>query len=293
MSQWDGKSRGAVLGYKIFIFFIQKMGIRAAYFILYFVALYFLFFSVKGTKASFYYFHKRLGHSKISSFFKVYINYYSFGKTIIDKFAIASGLKDKFTYEFENEQSLKKILKDKKGGILISAHVGNFEISEYFFSRVDEFSTQINLVTTDNEHRAIKNYLESISLKTTMKFIIIKEDMSHIFEMNSALGNNELICFTGDRYFKGSKTLTEELLGKEAIFPAGAFLLGSRLKVPVIFLYIMKETSKHYHFFAEEAIFKDRDAQDLLKKYTESIERILKKYPYQWFNYFDFWDDIK
>jgi len=293
MSQWDGKSRGAVLGYKIFIFLIKKFGIRAAYTLLYFVAFYFLFFSVKGTKASYYYFHKRLGHSKISSFFKVYKSYFSFGKTIIDKFAIASGLKDKFTYDFENEQSLKEILKEKKGGILISAHVGNFEIAEYFFSRVDEFSTQINLVTTDMEHSTIKNYLESVSLQTSMKFIIIKEDMSHVFEMNNALSNNELICFTGDRYFEENKYLTEKLLGKEANFPAGAFLLGSRLKVPIIFLYIMKQTSKHYHFFAEEAVFKHRDAQDLLKKYTESIERVLKKYPYQWFNYFDFWNDIK
>lgn len=293
MAQWDGKSRGAVLGYKIFIFLIQKLGIRSAYFVLYFVAFYFLFFSKKGTIASFYYFNKRLGHSKVRSFFKVYKSYYRFGQTIIDKFAIASGLKEKFTYNFDGENSLKQILKEKKGGILISAHVGNFEIAEYFFSRVDEFSTQINLVTTDNEHQAIKGYLESVSLKSSMKFIIIKEDMTHIFEINNALSNNELICFTGDRYFEGNKYLTESLLGKEANFPAGAFLLGSRLKVPVIFLYIMKETSKHYHFFAEEAVFKNRDAQDLLIKYTESIERILKRYPYQWFNYFDFWEDIK
>ncbi len=293
MAQWDGKSRGAVLGYKIFIFFIQNLGIRSAYFILYFVAFYFLFFSLKGTKASFYFYHKRLGHSKINSFFKVYQSYYSFGQTIIDKFAIASGLKDKFTYNFDGESNLRNILKEQKGGILISAHIGNFEIAEYFFSRVDEFSTQINLVTTDNEHRAIKNYLDSVSLESNMKFIIIKDDMSHVFEMSNALNNNELICFTGDRYFEGNKYLTEKLLGKEANFPAGAFLLGSRLKVPVIFLYIMKETAKHYHFYAEEAVFKNRDPQDLLKQYTESIERILKKYPYQWFNYFDFWNDIK
>ncbi len=293
MAQWDGKSRGVVLGYKIFIFFIQNLGIRSAYFILYFVAFYFLFFSGDGTKAIFYYFNKRLGHSKFNSFLKVYKSYYSFGQTIIDKFAIASGLKDKFTYNFDGESSLKNILKEKKGGILISAHIGNFEIAEYFFSRVDEFSTQINLVTTDNEHQAIKSYLDSISVKSNMKFIIIKDDMSHVFEMNSALSNNELICFTGDRYFEGNKILTEKLLGKEADFPAGAFLLGSRLNVPVIFLYIIKESSKRYHFFAEEAVFKNRDAQDLLKKYTESIEKILKKYPYQWFNYFDFWKDIK
>lgn len=293
MAQWDGKSKGALLGYRIFIFLIQNLGLRVAYFTLYFVVFYYLIFSPKGTQASFYYFHKRLGYSKVISIIKVYKSLYKFGQTIIDKFAIASGMKDEFTYNFDGENNLEKILKERKGGILISAHVGNFEIAEYFFSRVDEYSTQIHLVTTDNERQAIKDYLQSVSLESNMKFIIVEDDMSHIFKINNALNNNELICFTGDRYFEGNKFLTEKLLGKEANFPAGTFLLGSRLKVPVIFLYIMKETSKHYHFYAERAVFKDRDAQDLLKKYTESIERILKIHPYQWFNFFDFWNDIK
>lgn len=292
MSQWDGKSKGKVLGYKIFIFFIQKLGIKSAYFILYFVSFYYLLFSVQGTKANLNYFHKRLGFSKFKSFLKVYKSNFIFGQTIIDKVAISFGLGNKFTYNHDGGEVIKELLKNKKGGILISAHVGNFEIAEYFFSEIDEFS-QINLVTTDNEHRAIKDYLESISIKSSIKFIIIKEDMSHIFSINNALNNNELICITGDRYFEGSKILSEELLGKKANFPAGPFLLGSRLKVPVIFVYVMRETNKHYHLYASEAKFKHKDAQDLLKKYTESMEKILQKYPYQWFNYFDFWNEIK
>ena len=292
MSQWDGKSKGAVLGYKIFIFFIQKLGIRAAYVLLYLVALYYFLFSIKGRNASFYYFHKRLGYTKLKSFISVYISYYNFGKTIIDKFAISSGLRDKFTFEFDGEHHINEIVKEKKGGILISAHVGNFEISQYCFTLLDQHS-EINLVTTDNEHSAIKDYLESVSLKSSIKFIIIKDDMSHIFNINNALRNNELVCFTGDRYFEGSKILKEELLGKETNFPAGVFMLASRLKVPVIFLYIMKEPKLHYHFYAEKANFKNREAQDLLNQYTQSVERKLKKYPYQWFNYYDFWNDLK
>jgi len=292
MSQWDGKSKGIVLGYKIFIFFIRNVGIRSAYFLLYFVSFYFLLFSTKGTKASLYYFHKRLGFSKIISFFKVYRNNYRFGQTIIDKVAISSGLRKKFTFEHDGGEVILELLKKKQGGILISAHVGNFEIAEYFFSELEDFS-QINLVTTDNEHRAIKDYLESISLKSNIKFIIIKEDLSHIFDINNALNNNELICFTGDRYFDGNKVLSENLLGKAANFPAGPFLLASRLNVPVAFVYVMKETSKHYHLYTRVATAKNRDAKGLLQNYTQSIEWILKQYPLQWFNYFDFWDDMK
>ena len=145
------------------------------------------------------------------------------------------------------------------------------------------------MVTTDNEHRVIKEYLESVSITSNLKFIIVKDDMSHIYKINDVLSRNELICFTGDRYFEGSKTLTEKLLGKEAKFPAGPFLIGSRLKVPVVFVYVMKKTNRNYQLYAMQAKFKNRNAQQLLKEYTNSIENILKIYPKQWFNYYYFW----
>ncbi|WP_347051568.1 lipid A biosynthesis acyltransferase [Flavobacterium olei] len=291
MSQWDGKSKGTVLGYKIFVFLIQKAGVKSAYVLLYFVASYYFLFLKKSNKAISYYFKERLKYSRFKSKKMVFKSYYTFGQTIIDKISISAGMRNKFTYEFDGIETLKQLLADKKGGVLISAHVGNFEIAEHFLGDID-LNFQINLVTTDLEHSAIKNYLESVTQKATVKFIIIKEDLSHIFEINAALANNELVCFTGDRYFEGSKFLTENLLGKEAKFPAGPFLIASRLRVPVVFVYVMKEPNLHYHLYAREAEVKHRDEKGLLKEYVKSVETILQKYPLQWFNYFDFWSSF-
>ncbi|MEC3906094.1 lipid A biosynthesis acyltransferase [Tamlana sp. 2201CG12-4] len=291
-TEWEGKSRGSVLGYKIFVFCIKKIGLYSAYFVLFFVALYFCFFAKNSTQAIYYYFRKRRNYSKLKSVLCIYKSYYVFGQTIIDKIAISSGLRDKFTYNFDGIEQLKSILKAKKGGVLISAHVGNFEIAEYFLNELEE-NVAISLLTTDTEHSDIKAYIESVTNKSSIKFIIIKDDLSHIFEINAALSRNEIICITGDRYVKDTKSLSYTLLGKEAKFPAGPFLLGSRLKVPVIFVYVMKETSKHYHLYARTADVKQRDVEGLLKSYTESLEWILNKYPLQWFNYFNFWNDLK
>lgn len=287
--EWEGKSKGTVLGYKIFIFFIRKLGVRAAYGLLYFVALYYVFFAGRSTRSIFYYFRKRLKYSWTKSVFSIYKSYYVFGKTIIDKAAISSGLQNRFTHECDGVENIIELLDKKQGGIMISAHVGNFEIAEFFFEEIDTRS-QISLVTTDAEHKNIKEYMEKVTMRSNVKFILVKEDMSHIFEINNALSNGELVCFTGDRYMKGQKLLTESLMGKEANFPAGPFLLASRLNVPVLFVYVMKETNKHYHLYARQAEVRNRDAQGLLKKYTESVEWMLKKYPLQWFNYFDFWE---
>ena len=291
MAKWDGKSRGTVIGYKIFVFFIKKAGIKSAYFILYFVASYYFIFLKKSNRSLFYYFNKRLGYSYFKSKRMMFKSYYTFGQTIIDKISISAGMRNKFSYEFDGVEKLIQLLEEKKGGVLISAHIGNFEIAEHFFSEID-VNFQINLVTTDLEHSAIKEYLEQISTKSRIKTIIIKDDLSHIFEINAAFARNELVCFTGDSYFEGVKSLPEELLGEEAKFPAGPFLIASRLKVPVVFVYVMKEPNLHYHLYTRDVHVKHRDEKGLLKAYTESVESMLKRYPLQWFNYFDFWDKL-
>ncbi|VAW11804.1 Lysophospholipid acyltransferase [hydrothermal vent metagenome] len=288
-TEWEGKSRGTVFGYKIFIFLIKKFGIRAAYFTLYFVAFYFCIFSGKSTSAIYYYFRERRQYSKFKSIINIYKNYYVFGQTILDKVAISSGLRNKFTYEFDGVEKITELMKNKKGGILISAHVGNFEIAEFFFDELDT-DVQIHLVTTDAEHAEIKNYLESVTSKSNIRFIIVREDLEHVFKIKTALDNGQLVCFTGDRYFEEQKKLSESLLGKETKFPAGPFLLSSRLNVPVLFVYVMKETLTHYHLYARTAKVAHKDAQALLQSYVQSVSWILEKYPLQWFNYFDFWN---
>lgn len=293
MSQWDGKSKGNLLGYKIFVFLIKKLGVKAAYSILIFVAFYYFIAYPKSFRDIFYYFKNRQQFSYFKSILAVYKSYFVFGQILIDKIAISAGMRDKFTYDFDGISVLKQLLSEKKGGILISAHIGNFEIAEKFFAEID-FNCEINIVTTDQEHSIIKSYLESIAQKSNMKFIFVKDDMSHIFNINEALSKNELICFTGDRYFEGSKTLNANLLGEQAIFPAGPFVIASRLKVPVAFVYVMKEPNLHYHLYTRRsADFKQRDAQAVLDNYTKSVSEILKDYPYQWFNYFDFWNHFK
>lgn len=291
-TEWEGKSRGNVLGYRIYIFFLKNLGIGTAYFVLRFIVLYFFLFSWKGSQAIYYYLHKRLGYSKLKSIFNVYKSYFVFGKVLTDKIAISSGLQDRYTFTFDGVEQIEALLAEKKGGILISAHIGNFEVSQYFLKALDSFS-QINLVTTDAEHAGIKNYLDQVSSESRVKIILVEEDMTHIFKIHTALSNGELVVFTGDRYLAGTKHLTENFMGAAANFPIGPYLLASRLKVPVLFVYVMKASKRHYNFYARRAKVKARDPQALLKEYTESVEWILNKYPLQWFNYFDFWEALK
>ncbi|WP_263649793.1 LpxL/LpxP family acyltransferase [Rasiella rasia] len=286
---WTGKSRGTVLGFKIFVFFIKNFGTKAAYALMHLPIPYFCFFSRKNVQGLSYYFRKRLGYSWLKSSLSIYKTYYRFGQTLVDKIAIPIGKKDHYSYEFDGEEHISEMLALGKGGILISAHVGNFEMAQYFFKKRN-FDTAISIVITDQDHEDIKAYLEQFTKRDHVNFIVVKEDLSHIFEINAALAKNRVVCISGDRFLNKTKTLKAELLGKEALFPIGPFQIATRLQVPVLFVYVMREPKQHYHLYARKVKIERRDAQDLLNKFAKHLELVVKKYPLQWFNFYDFWD---
>lgn len=292
MAAWKGQSRGTVLGYRIFIFFIKHLGLKSAYALLVFVAAYYLVFSFETTRNSYTFFHRRLGYPRIKSFVNVYKSYYNLGQSLIDRTAISSGLHDKFSFEFDGVENIKNLLSEGKGGVMFTAHLGNINIAKYFFEALDD-DHMINMVITDLEHAEIKNYMDSITKKSSLKFIVLQEDMTHIFQINEALSNNEIIVFAADRYAEGSKYLEAEFLGKPAKFFYGPYRIASRKKLPVVFAYIMKEPNLHYHFYARRCEKSGLSAQGLLESYLLSLEGMVKKYPNQWFNFHDYWDDFK
>ena len=97
-----------------------------------------------------------------------------------------------------------------------------------------------------------------------------------------------------DRYLNKEKLLSSPFMGKEAEFPMGPFLLASKMRVPVVFYFAMREAKKNYrfHFFIAEAVVhtkEKRAEQALLEQYTQTLEKIVRQYPEQWFNYYPFW----
>jgi len=289
-NKWQGKSKGTVLGYRIFVFLMKHLGIYAAYSLLVFVALYYFLTEWQSNRFMYYYFRYRLGYSAPKAFCSLYLSYFTFGQTIIDKIAILAGLEEKYTYTFDGVEHLKELLANRQSAILISAHIGNFEIAEPFFRKID-LELQISTVIADMERSVIKDYIQSISQKKpSHQYIVIAEDMSHIFKINETLATDKIVCFTGDRYLQGTRALKAPFLGAEASFPAGPFLIAAKKKVPVVFVYVMKEKYLHYHLYACIAHPATPDAAGLLSAYTDNMEQMLQQYPLQWFNYFDFWD---
>lgn len=291
MSLWQGKSKGNKAGYQFFVWILKRWGVRPAYLLLKFVVLYFFLFSYRSSKQIYYLYHKKLGYSPLSALKKLYRNYYLLGQGLIDKVVVMAGIKNNFTYTFDGEENLTAITKLTKGGILLSAHIGNWDIAGHLLKRLD---TKINIVMYDGEHKKIKEYLAAVTGEKSVRIIFIKNDLSHIYEINQALKNNELVCMHADRFLEGNKTMVIKFLDQPARFPMGPFVLAATFKVPVSFVFAVKENDLHYHLFATEIkeydhLKKEEAMQIMLADYATNMEKMVKEYPEQWFNYYNFW----
>ena len=291
MASWEGKSAGTPMGYRLFVFILKHFGVLPGYFVLRFVAFYFLLFSWKSNRPLWNYFRDIQHYGWLKSMYYMFRNYYLFGQTIVDKVVLMSGIKNPFTFEFDGESSLRQMAEMGEGGLLLSAHAGNYEIAGHLLKRLE---TTINLVMYDGEQEQIKAYMEKVVGKRNMNLILIKNDLSHIYAINDAIRKKELVCMHADRFVEGNKTVTSTFLGKPAPFPLGPFILATTFKVPVCFVFAFKESTTHYHLFASEVKLYgegSRDAQQklMMKDYVEAVEEKVKQYPLQWYNYYDFW----
>lgn len=290
MSTWDGQSKGNRLGYAIFIFLLRWGGVKPAYLLLRFVVLYYIWFVPKATRPLRELYSTRLGFDKGKTSKLIRKNILTFGQTIIDRIIVMSGLKHRFTVERTGGHYLNELAEGGKGGIIVSAHIGNYELAGHLLQRLDSV---INIVMYDGEAQQIKQYLDKVTGPKTFNIIFIREDMSHIYEMSAALGRNELICIHADRYVPGNRTIAHTFLGAIAHFPLGPFVLASKLRASVCFVFAVKQATYQYHFYGyQPKTYEGRGttgAELMLHDYVALLEEKVRQYPEQWFNYFDFW----
>lgn len=289
-ASWQGRSRGTTSGYRIFVWLLKRGGLSLAYSLLPFVTLYYRLFVPSATRPLRYLYSERLGFSKKETGRLIRKNLIIFGQTLIDKIAILSGAGDKLRFTHEGVEHIEQLVKDGKGGILLSAHLGNWEVAGHLLKRVH---TVINIVMYDGEAEQVKQYMEQFESNRSFNIIFINDDLSHIYEMSAALARNELICLHGDRFRPGNRTMEHVFLEEKTLFPAGPYILASKLKAPVCFVFAFKETNFQYHFYAYPAkVYDGRGTSGMdkmLDDYVQIVEGKLRQYPAQWFNYFEFW----
>ncbi|MCX6226567.1 MAG: lipid A biosynthesis (KDO)2-(lauroyl)-lipid IVA acyltransferase [Bacteroidia bacterium] len=292
--QWKGRTHGGALGQKGLFFFFKYMNLSLGYAILSVVIVFYMIFSRTGFKSIWFYFRKIQGNGVVKSLINTYKNHYLFGQTLLDKFALFAGKKQTFKMSITGQKYFDEIINSSKGAIIASSHVGNFEISGYLLRQTQK---RINGIVYGGENPVIQQYRERILNEKNVFQIPIADDMSHIFTINNVLSQGEILSMPCDRVYTGNKITSLKFMGQMARFPTGAYHLAVKFQVPVLTLFVMKESAKSYHIFISRIDSYSSDdlsvmqkVDELARNYVAGLETILKEYPRQWFNFYKFWN---
>ena len=288
--QWSGKTDGQTWMLKSLIFMFKWMNIRILYGVMACVIPFYMLFSRKAYRAAYSYFLERHGCTPFSSFINVYLNQYTFGQVILDRFAFYAG--KRFDIKIYGNEQFLNLVEQEKGFIMTSSHVGSYELAGYHLKATGK---TINAIAFNGETETVKKNREKMLGKHNVNIIPVKEDMSHLFAINTALSEGNIVSIPGDRLFGSTKFTCCNFLGKEAKFPLGPFATAVQKEVPMLAIFVMKESTRSYSIIVKkidlpEGKSKRESMAIMTHEFAELLEGIINRYPLQWFNFYDFWE---
>ena len=242
----------------------------------------------KGFGASYGFYRKRLGYGPWKSFVHVYLNEYSFGQVVLDRFAAYAG--KVFRMNVPRMDLFDGLCAGKEGFVQLSSHVGNYEMVGYTLKS----PKRLNALVFGGETATVMQNRAQLFGQTNVRMVPVAEDLSHIFTLNNALADGEIASLPGDRVFGSQKTVECLFFGEKAKFPAGPFILAVQRQVPVLTVFVMKEKTREYKVMLEvepapEQGTKQERIQTLVDAYARRLEEVVRLYPDQWYNFYDFW----
>jgi len=290
---WEGKTGGGKFGQKFLFFFLGVINVTILYPVLILIVPFYMLFQRKGYLAIFRYFRNIWKMSSWKAFWNTFANHFIFAQIVVDKFAAIAGNIKNFTIEIEDNDCIKEWAAQKKGFIIASSHIGNFELGGYVFQKAEQ---KIYAMIFGGESREYSKKRESALKKANLNLVSVQEDMSHLFILKEALEQGNMVILPCDRIYGSAKNFKINFLGQDAWFPSSSFRFAAQLDVPVVALFVMKKNLTKYKAFIIPVETDNSEASSAKRaaifadNYVKSCEEILRKYPRQWFNFFDFWE---
>ena len=274
------------------VWWVRHLGLSAGYNLTHFWHVWYILTRPEARKGAYRY-HRRRGRSRLQAAFDVYRSFYRMGVMLIDRFAVYGGYQ--FDIVVENKERYYDKMNSPEGFVLMFSHTGNSEMAAYNMATPDK---RMYILAFGGETSVVMEQRAKVLEKNNIGIIIVNpNDMSHIFEIGDVIQRGEVLAVAGDRRW-GDKTIECEVLGAKAPLPAGVFQLCATLRCPIILPFVFKEEGNRYHIYTEELklntdLPRAKQAADLAQQFADRITEQAKAHPYDWFNFFDFWNEEK
>jgi lauroyl/myristoyl acyltransferase len=184
---------------------------------------------------------------------------------------------------FEGEDNLISALNLKKGLILLTAHLGNWELGGIFFSA---YGLRVNVLTLQDEDLEIGSNRSRYRQKYGVNTITIGDSPLSSVSLVNALNNNEVVAMLIDRYNDEEDSVNISFFDREILIPRGPFILSRVTGSPVVVAFVVKESGEYKGIVERHFIVRHEDEDEAIgEKVVRIFEKYVVKYPDQWYDF--------
>jgi len=285
--------RGTQASLRLIAGIAMHIGRWAARLLLYPITLYFVI-TARAARRTSYEYLKRM-RACPAHWWHVFRHFHCFAATILDRLYLLRGEFQRFEVKLHGKEILHRRMESGKGCILLGSHLGSFEVLRALGVMQRNFPVKVLMDTTHNEN--ITRFLDALN-PVIANTVIAPDRADTLLTVKESLDAGFFVGTLGDRVSSGDKKTKCQFLGQPAAFPVGPIVLAAMAHCPVILFFGLYRGGNRYeiyfeHFADEITLDRDRRAEEIqlcMQRYTERLEHYARIAPYNWFNFYPFWD---
>lgn len=284
--------RGSPALIRFIVWLARRVGRRPARALLHPISLYFLICAPSARRQSRAFLTRALGRP--AGLGESYRHLHHFAATLLDRVYFVDGRLNRYAIEIEGLAALKAAHAKGRGVILLGAHFGSFDAMRALAENYD--AAHLKVLMHEGPDARVAAALAAINPRFMDDIIPLGEPRS-MMRVHEWLRGGGMIGMLGDRVPRGDRTRRLPFLGDEAAFPVSPWLLAAITGAPVVMFAAVYLGGNRYMIRFEtlaDAVERPRDRRRAgfdaeMMRYAATLERWAVDYPYNWFNFHDFW----
>jgi predicted LPLAT superfamily acyltransferase len=286
------RERGSQTLLQVMAWLTLRCGWRVGRILIVPITAYFFVTSLRARAASRAYLSRLFGRP--ARWHEVFRHFLTFAATLLDRpFFLTSSLAD-YEVAISGLEHLAKHWKTGRGCILLGSHLGSFEVMR----ACAEVDPRVRVRALMHEGTGASVALFRGLNPILADKIIQIGNTGSMLQVKEAIDGGEMVGILGDRIARGDKAVTAGFLGAPAAFSAGPYVLSTLLEAPIVLCFGLYLGGRRYEivfepFFEGGRLARERRAEEigaLAARYAERLAAHCRRQPYNWFNFYDFWN---
>jgi predicted LPLAT superfamily acyltransferase len=286
------QERGSALLVRFMVWLALSLGRPVSRLLMYPIAGYFIAFSPVARSASKDFLTRALGRPARFGDFARHI--WTFSSVVLDRVFLLAGRTRDYRIEMVGFECIEATLAQHRGCLLLGSHLGSFEVMR---AMADACPVRIRPLMYRANGGTLAGLFEHLNPRLAADVIDIGSTGA-MLEVYESVARGEVVGILADRTPSDQKYLAADFFGAPARFPTGPFILAAVAAAPTFLFFGIRVGRRHYRLhlepFADKIVLSRTDRHDELRHWIEQYAARLvahcRKYPYNWFNFFDFWE---